>query len=56
MQLPLPRAQGMLASTTTEIEEEVDRLEIDLSSIRDEMKGLKAMLYARFGRGINLET
>lgn len=56
VRLPLPEAQEMLSSATTDVDEQVSKLEDDLSAIRDEMKGLKAKLYARFGRGINLET
>ena len=46
----------MLSESTTQIDEEVSKLEESLSGIRDEMKELKAQLYARFGRSINLET
>lgn len=54
--LPLAEAQEMLSTSTAEIEGEVSKLEDGLSSIRDQMKDLKVQLYARFGRGINLET
>lgn len=53
--VPLPTAQKLLESSTTEIDEDVNKLEDQLSSMKEEMDGLKAHLYARFGRGINLE-
>lgn len=56
MSLPLSEAQEMLSTASTEIDEEVSKLEEQVSGIRDEMKELKARLYARFGRSINLET
>lgn len=46
----------MLSESTGQIEEEVSRLEESLAGIRDNMKELKAQLYARFGKSINLET
>ena len=51
----LASAQSMLENSTTEVDEEVSKIEDDLSSMKEEMDGLKAHLYARFGRGINLE-
>jgi prefoldin subunit 4 len=54
--LPLPEVQEMLSESTAPIDEEVSKLEENLSGIRDEMKELKVQLYARFGRSINLET
>jgi prefoldin subunit 4 len=54
--LPLPEVQEMLSESTAQIDEEVSKLEENLSGIRDEMKELKVQLYARFGRSINLET
>lgn len=56
MAVPLPEAQSLLEGSSKEIEEEVSKLEETLTEIRDEMKDLKAQLYARFGRSINLET
>ncbi|KIW18821.1 hypothetical protein PV08_03110 [Exophiala spinifera] len=56
MHLPLSEAQDLLASATTEIEGEVSTLEEELGTIKDEISQLKAHLYARFGRGINLEA
>lgn len=51
----LPIAQKLLETSTRETEEEVTRLEDELSSMKEGMDSLKAHLYARFGRGINLE-
>ncbi|KAK5945799.1 hypothetical protein PMZ80_003007 [Knufia obscura] len=53
--VPLARAQKLLATSSTEIDEDVTKLEDELSAMKEEMDGLKAHLYARFGRGINLE-
>jgi prefoldin subunit 4 len=46
----------MLAATTAETDAEITHLEDQLTEVREEMEGLKAHLYARFGRGINLEA
>ncbi|MCJ1475514.1 hypothetical protein MMC13_004177 [Lambiella insularis] len=54
--LPLPQVQEMLASSTEKIEEEVSVVEEKLGELREEMQKLKVVLYARFGRSINLET
>ncbi|KAL6252665.1 hypothetical protein RBB50_000384 [Rhinocladiella similis] len=56
MHLPLSEAQELLATATTDIEGEVSTLEEELGTIKDEIGQLKAHLYARFGRGINLEA
>lgn len=53
--VPLSAAQKMLEGSTTETDEEVARLEDELSSMNESMDSLKAYLYARFGKGINLE-
>ena len=53
--VPLATAQQLLESSSTEIDADVSKLEDELSSMKEEMDGLKAHLYARFGRGINLE-
>jgi prefoldin subunit 4 len=55
MSVPLSEAQEMLATSTEQIDNEVSRLEESLQELRDEMKGLKAQLYARFGKSINLD-
>ncbi|KAI9701263.1 MAG: hypothetical protein M1836_001933 [Candelina mexicana] len=54
--LPLAEVQTLLASSTEKIEEGVSALEEKLSTVREEMQQLKVVLYARFGRSINLET
>ena len=54
--LPLPEVQQMLAESIQQTDADISVIEDSLSSMRDEMKGLKAQLYARFGKGINLET
>jgi prefoldin subunit 4 len=56
MNLPLPEAQELLSTATTELESEVSTLEDELSGLKEELNGLKAHLYARFGKGINLEA
>lgn len=54
--LSLENAQEMLETATTRMDEETSELEDKLGVIREEMKGLKVQLYARFGKQINLET
>ncbi|KAI0025715.1 prefoldin subunit 4 [Xylariomycetidae sp. FL0641] len=54
--VPVPQAQEMLTSSTSQIEEEVSALEDKLGTTKDEMTQLKVQLYARFGKSINLET
>lgn len=46
----------MLSTTTTRIEEDTSKLEEKMEAVRDQMRGLKVDLYARFGKQINLET
>jgi prefoldin subunit 4 len=53
--LSLSEAQEMLSKSTEQIDEEVGILEEKLQELRDEIKGLKAHLYARFGKAINLD-
>lgn len=53
--LPLATAQKLLEASSKEAEDEVSKFEDELSSLNEGMDGLKAHLYARFGRGINLE-
>ncbi|ODM16387.1 hypothetical protein SI65_08387 [Aspergillus cristatus] len=55
-QLPLSEAQQLLATSTEDVEGEVTKLEDSLGELREELQELKVALYARFGRGINLET
>lgn len=54
--IPLEKAQDMLATSNSQAEEDIAALEDRLGSLRDEMSQLKVHLYARFGRSINLET
>lgn len=54
--VPLSEAQSMLETATSEADTDIEKLEDQASVIREEMNGLKAELYARFGRGINLEV
>ncbi|KIW85063.1 hypothetical protein Z517_00451 [Fonsecaea pedrosoi CBS 271.37] len=56
MHVPLAEAQELLATQTTEIDGEVSTLEEELETIKDQIRVLKAHLYARFGKGINLEA
>lgn len=46
----------MLATSTTQIEEDVSALEDKIGTTKEDMNQLKVELYARFGRSINLET
>lgn len=45
----------MLSVATEQIDDEVSRLEETLTDLREEKKTLKAQLYARFGKSINLD-
>jgi len=56
MFLPLPEVQEQLSKSVDKINDEVTVLEEKLEGIRDEMSQLKAALYGRFGRSINLEA
>jgi prefoldin subunit 4 len=46
----------MLSTATAEADTDIEALEDNMATIREEMNSLKASLYARFGRGINLEA
>ena len=46
----------MLETATGEVDKEIEELEEKEGAVREEMNSLKAELYARFGRGINLEV
>ncbi|EMC92189.1 hypothetical protein BAUCODRAFT_151620 [Baudoinia panamericana UAMH 10762] len=54
--LSVSQAQDLLSSTVEKIDGEVSSLHDRLSELRDEMQELKAALYGRFGRSINLEA
>ncbi|KAI5287578.1 hypothetical protein KEM54_005890 [Ascosphaera aggregata] len=53
--LPLEEAQTLLASSTEKLTSVVSALEDEMSDIKDELQRLKIELYARFGKGINLD-
>lgn len=46
----------MLEEATKQADTEIEALDERVAGIREEMDKLKAGLYARFGRGINLES
>ncbi|KAK1058840.1 hypothetical protein LTR74_013068 [Friedmanniomyces endolithicus] len=54
--LPVSEVQELLSSSVGRINGNVESLEEKLSGLRDEMRELKAALYGRFGRSINLEA
>lgn len=54
--VPLSEAQEMLGTATAEADTEIEAIEEQTGTVREEMDKLKAELYARFGRGINLEA
>ncbi|KAK0254629.1 hypothetical protein LTR91_023709 [Friedmanniomyces endolithicus] len=54
--LPVSEVQDLLSSSVERINGNVESLEEKLSGLRDEMRELKAALYGRFGRSINLEA
>jgi chaperonin cofactor prefoldin len=54
--IPLSEATSLLSTSTEEVSTDITKLEEQVSGIREEMESLKAHLYARFGRGINLEA
>ncbi|KAJ3344222.1 hypothetical protein HDU93_000012 [Gonapodya sp. JEL0774] len=53
--LPLPQALRRVAKMSEELDQEISDLEADADKWRGEMTGLKATLYGRFGKSINLE-
>ncbi|KPI41208.1 Prefoldin subunit 4 [Cyphellophora attinorum] len=54
--VPLSEAQTMLQEATSDADSEIEKLEDEVGVVKEEMDKLKAELYARFGRGINLEA
>lgn len=46
----------MLSASSEEIDAEVSQLEDSLGELREELTQLKAALYARFGKAINLDV
>ncbi|PSK51974.1 hypothetical protein B9Z65_3241 [Elsinoe australis] len=56
MLLPLEKVQELLSQAVQDVETEITVLEEKLDQLREEMTGLKAALYGRFGKSINLEA
>lgn len=54
--LPVPEVQELLSSSVEKIDDEVSTLESRIGELNEEMQDLKAELYGRFGRSINLEA
>ncbi|KAK5132382.1 hypothetical protein LTR08_009153 [Meristemomyces frigidus] len=54
--LPVSEVQELLSQSVERINGDVTTLEEKLSGLREEMQELKAALYGRFGRSINLEA
>ena len=54
--MPLPEVQDLLSKSVEKINEDVSSLEEKLGGLREEMQELKAALYGRFGKSINLEA
>ncbi|GAB7359875.1 hypothetical protein MBLNU230_g7403t1 [Neophaeotheca triangularis] len=54
--LPVSQVQELLSSSVEKIDGELSTVEDQLSEVREEMQSLKAALYGRFGRSINLEA
>ncbi|KAK4988575.1 hypothetical protein LTR50_003871 [Elasticomyces elasticus] len=54
--LPVPEVQELLSASVEKIDGDFSAVEDKLGEIREEMQQLKAALYGRFGRSINLEA
>ncbi|BFZ54917.1 hypothetical protein PYCC9005_001954 [Savitreella phatthalungensis] len=54
--LPLLVAKSRLTGKRREVESECDKLEADVSGIRDDMEKLKVKLKSKFGDSINLDA
>lgn len=54
--LPVPEVQELLTASVERIDGEVSAVEEKLGELREEMQELKAALYGRFGKSINLEA
>ena len=48
--------QELLSASVDKINDDVTAVEEKLSELQEEMQKLKAALYGRFGRSINLEA
>ncbi|KAG8712733.1 hypothetical protein FRC08_014144 [Ceratobasidium sp. 394] len=53
--IPLSRAQTLLTKDQESAEEEIDKLQAQIDECNQEMKELKVVLYAKFGKQINLD-
>ncbi|KAG9097857.1 hypothetical protein FRC06_007110 [Ceratobasidium sp. 370] len=53
--IPLSRAQALLAKDQESAEEEISKLQAQIDECNQEMKELKVVLYAKFGKQINLD-
>ncbi|KAI5292582.1 hypothetical protein KEM52_006238 [Ascosphaera acerosa] len=53
--LPLEEVRELLAASQETLAKNVSALEDEISEINDELRRLKVELYARFGKGINLD-
>ncbi|KAI5299099.1 hypothetical protein KEM55_002578, partial [Ascosphaera atra] len=53
--LPLEEVQSLLGSSIEQVSEDISALENQISDVKDELERLKVQLYARFGKGINLD-
>ncbi|KAK4963794.1 hypothetical protein LTR66_012655 [Elasticomyces elasticus] len=54
--LPVPEVHELLSASVEKIDGDFSAVEDKLGEIREEMQELKAALYGRFGRSINLEA
>lgn len=54
--LPVLEVQELLSSSVERIDGDVSTVEEKLGVLREEMTELKAALYGRFGKSINLEA
>ena len=55
LHVPVGKAQKMLAADREAILKEIDDLQTRLGECAEEMKDLKVVLYAKFGKAINLD-
>jgi len=53
--IPLSRAQALLLKDQESAEEEIKKLQAKIDECNQEMKELKVVLYAKFGKQINLD-
>ncbi|KAJ7217719.1 Prefoldin subunit-domain-containing protein [Mycena pura] len=55
LHMPLPRARKRLEKDQAEVEGQVNTLSSSVKACEKEMQELKIVLYAKFGRAINLD-